>query len=77
MKQMEIAKIDGQVIQINSVLGHKVPPIPGLSIYPATKHAVTALTETLRHEFNHEKSKIKVTVCRKYITKEKQTCIVK
>jgi NADP+-dependent farnesol dehydrogenase len=39
----------GHVVHINSIAGHKVPIIPGsqrsFNVYPASKHAVTALTE--------------------------------
>lgn len=62
VKIMRENNIDGQVVNINSVAGHQVPPIPGLNVYAASKFAVTALTETLRQELNSIKSKIKVTV---------------
>lgn len=51
---------------VYSVLGHMVPP-PGLvafNVYPATKFAVTALSETLKNELVG--SNIRVTV-RKFI----------
>lgn len=49
---------------MNSVAGHYVTPMPEpvLNVYPASKFAVTAITETLRQELRHFKSKIKVTV---------------
>lgn len=53
---------DGHVIHINSVAGHWVPFFTGISIYSASKHAVTALTETLRQELISKGSKIRVTV---------------
>lgn len=59
---MKANKIDGHIIHINSIAGHSVPKFPFNSVYPASKHAVTALTETLRQELNHFGSKIKITV---------------
>ncbi|XP_072381562.1 farnesol dehydrogenase-like [Diabrotica undecimpunctata] len=53
--------IEGHVIHINSVLGHKVPDMVPLNIYPSTKFAVTALTDSLKFELNYRNSKIKVT----------------
>lgn len=55
-------KVDGHIVHINSISGHKILNIPYLSVYPASKHAVTALTETLRQELNSIGSKIKITV---------------
>jgi NADP-dependent 3-hydroxy acid dehydrogenase YdfG len=52
-------------LHLNSVLGHIVPPAElGFSMYTASKHAVTALTEGLRRELVNLKSKIRVTVSR-------------
>jgi NADP+-dependent farnesol dehydrogenase len=62
VKIMQDKKIDGHIIHINSTLGHGIPPLPGLNVYPASKFAVTALTETLRHELRHLGLKIKITV---------------
>lgn len=64
IKDMRANNIDGHIIHINSVTGHKVVNFPGINIYPASKFAVTALTESLRHELNSLNSKIKVTVSR-------------
>ncbi|KAJ3660775.1 hypothetical protein Zmor_005206 [Zophobas morio] len=61
VKIMKANKIDGHIVHINSVAGHKVPNFPGLNVYPASKYAVTALTETLRQELNHLGLKIKIT----------------
>lgn len=42
--------------------GHRVTPISHIHFYTATKYAVTALTEGLRHELYDMKSHIRVTV---------------
>ncbi|CAG9837698.1 unnamed protein product [Diabrotica balteata] len=60
IKHMKENNIDGHVINLNSVLGHKVGSMDG-DIYGATKYAVTSLTETLRLELAKENSKIRVT----------------
>lgn len=62
IKDMQANNIDGHVIHINSVAGHKVINFPGGNVYSATKHAVTALTESLRLELVRNNSKIRVTV---------------
>lgn len=56
----------GQIIVINSVLGHRIPDIPfpikpTFGVYPATKHSLTALCQTLRQELNFLRLPIKVT----------------
>ncbi|XP_031331404.1 farnesol dehydrogenase-like [Photinus pyralis] len=61
VKIMRDNKIDGHVIHINSIAGHRIPDFPEVNVYPATKHAVSALTEILRHELNHAGSRIKIT----------------
>ncbi|ETN62712.1 oxidoreductase [Anopheles darlingi] len=53
--------VDGHIIHISSIAGHTVPHIPKLNIYPGTKHAVRAITETMRHEMRNAGKKIKVT----------------
>lgn len=62
VRDMMANNVDGHIIHINSVAGHRVPCYPKLNIYPASKHAVTALTESLRRELNEMKSRIRVTV---------------
>lgn len=56
----------GYIININSVVGHEIPGFDGefkLSIYPGTKHAITAYTHILRQELNQMKNlKIRATV---------------
>ena len=64
VKVMKENKINGHIIHVNSVLGHKIISAPNLNVYPASKFAVTALTETLRQELNHQGLKIKITVSR-------------
>jgi len=61
VKCMRANNVDGHIVHLNSVAGHSVPNMPNLSVYPASKYAVTALTETLRQELNAIKSKIKIT----------------
>ncbi|KAJ3630070.1 hypothetical protein Zmor_027102 [Zophobas morio] len=61
VKIMKENKVNGHIVHVNSILGHQVYNFPGLSVYPASKFAVTALTETLRQEFNHQGLKIKIT----------------
>uniref|UniRef100_A0A1Y1MA80 Farnesol dehydrogenase-like n=1 Tax=Photinus pyralis TaxID=7054 RepID=A0A1Y1MA80_PHOPY len=61
IKIMRENKIDGHVVHIKSVGGQRVPCLPDLSVYPASKFGVTALTETLRQELNAIGSKIKIS----------------
>jgi len=61
VKDMRANNVDGHIVHINSMSGHRVPNLPQSSVYPASKHAVTALTETLRLELNSIGSKIKIT----------------
>jgi NADP+-dependent farnesol dehydrogenase len=54
----------GFIININSILGHQLP-FAGFSmnVYPASKYAVTAITETLRQELIlADNKKVRVTV---------------
>ncbi|XP_041768717.1 farnesol dehydrogenase-like [Anopheles merus] len=60
-KSMVDRKVDGHIVHISSIAGHSVPNFPKLNIYPGTKHAVRAITETMRHEMRDAGTKIKVT----------------
>lgn len=62
VKNMRENNVDGHIIHINSLAGHIVVNVPNLSVYTASKFAVTALTETLRQELNSIGSKTKITV---------------
>lgn len=63
---MKARNIDGHIVIINSIAGHNVPYIgrqfPSLNVYPITKHAMTALSEILRQEFQFQDTNIKISV---------------
>ncbi|XP_014221390.1 farnesol dehydrogenase-like [Trichogramma pretiosum] len=61
IKLMKENQNEGHIININSVLGHMVPMgnAHHFSVYPASKFAVTALSETLKNELVG--TKIRVT----------------
>ncbi|KAK5639806.1 hypothetical protein RI129_010617 [Pyrocoelia pectoralis] len=61
VKSMRKHGVDGHIIHMNSVCGHKVVQCVELNVYQASKWAVTALTETLRLELNSIGSKIKIS----------------
>ncbi|EDW16341.1 farnesol dehydrogenase [Drosophila mojavensis] len=63
LKHMAAVKVRSHIIVINSVLGHRIPevPVPLFSVYPATKHAITALCQTVRQEIHFLKLNIKLT----------------
>ncbi|XP_044730060.1 farnesol dehydrogenase-like [Chrysoperla carnea] len=61
-KSMKERDVNGHIININSLSGHRIPAsVEDTNVYPASKYAVTAITETLRRELLHQKTKIKVT----------------
>jgi len=56
----------GHIVVLNSILGHRIPDIPypmkpSFGVYPATKHALTALCQTVRQELSYSKLPIKLT----------------
>ena len=54
----------GLIININSVAGHLIPHVPfSMNVYCSTKHAVAALTESIRQElFRTGNRKIRIAV---------------
>ncbi|XP_015592765.1 farnesol dehydrogenase [Cephus cinctus] len=50
VRMMRESKTDAAIIHVNSIAGERVPAVPGFSVYPASKRAVAALAQTLRHE---------------------------
>ncbi|KAH8385753.1 hypothetical protein KR009_003074 [Drosophila setifemur] len=56
---------EGHVLIINSIAGHQVlnfiDLLPSFNIYPATKFAITAITETYRQEFKMHTKRVRVT----------------
>jgi len=58
LKQME-GKVEGQIINISSLAGHRVPPGKAV-FYSATKHAVRALTDGWRTELVEKGSPVKI-----------------
>ncbi|XP_021926369.1 farnesol dehydrogenase-like [Zootermopsis nevadensis] len=52
---------DGHVVYINSFLGHTMSNSPGFNMYATTKHATTALAESLRRELLQLKTRIRVS----------------
>lgn len=53
--------IEGLIINVNSILGHKISYISGreplYNIYPGSKFALRAMTEVIRHELHFVKNK--------------------
>jgi NADP+-dependent farnesol dehydrogenase len=70
MKKQEEVETEGpatgHVVNINSIFGHKVhSAVPGTKpingLYPASKFAVTAITECVRQELEHKNLRIKIS----------------
>lgn len=55
----------GHIVNISSVVAHKIPVQPEglttLNVYPATKHAVLALSEVLRQELSFLNQKVRIS----------------
>lgn len=67
IKSMHQREVNGHIINVNSILGHKVnQAVPGSkptnSLYPPVKFAITGLTECIRQELLYLQTQIKVTV---------------
>ncbi|KAK4886302.1 hypothetical protein RN001_002573 [Aquatica leii] len=66
VKSMKINSIDGIIINISSVTGIKVPEMATsqllVNLYPASKHAINSISDTLRLELRKESSQIRVSV---------------
>ncbi|CAD7079040.1 unnamed protein product [Hermetia illucens] len=58
---MKNRKFDGHVILINSIAGHTTERVSGANMYIPSKHAVTAMAQTYRHEFAHAGTKVKIS----------------
>ncbi|XP_054269808.1 farnesol dehydrogenase-like [Macrosteles quadrilineatus] len=52
---------DGNIINVNSVTGHEVSTLMSQSVYSATKHVLTILTEAMRRELVEGNSTIRVS----------------
>lgn len=66
IKSMKSRDVHGQIINVNSIFGHKVhQAVPGTrplnGMYPASKYAVTAITECIRQELIYLETTIKVS----------------
>ncbi|XP_025197264.1 farnesol dehydrogenase-like [Melanaphis sacchari] len=60
MEEIEIK--EGHIININSIVGHyQLPFIKDFSVYSATKHAVTVITESLREFLGMKDLPVRVT----------------
>lgn len=69
IKIMRQADIQGHIVNVNCLSGHRNLYYSNMNLYGASKHAVTALTETFRQELVLAKTGIKITVI--YLFKNK------
>lgn len=70
IKSMKKNNIDAHIFHINSLTRHKMVQMEEtlFTIYLGTKHAVTALTESIQQEINHQGLKIKISVSKICLT---------
>ncbi|KAF5299367.1 hypothetical protein FQR65_LT09408 [Abscondita terminalis] len=61
VKNMKANNIDGHIVNINSIGGHKIIYYERCNVQPCSKFALTALAEILRQELNAMKTKIKIS----------------
>lgn len=67
VKLMKARDAAGHIININSIFGHKLNTcVPGTrpinGMYPASKYAITAVTECLRQELMYLETNIRISV---------------
>lgn len=62
VQSMKKHNIDGHIVNINGTAGDYVPNVSQFSVYPASKHAVKAFSESLRQELIQDGRKIKISV---------------
>lgn len=67
VKLMKARDATGHIININSIFGHKLNTcVPGTrpinGMYPASKYAITAVTECLRQELIYLETNIRISV---------------
>ncbi|XP_065156290.1 farnesol dehydrogenase-like [Atheta coriaria] len=60
IKIMRANNIEGQIVNISSVLAHVNMYFPTVNVYAATKHALNNLNDVIRQELNMNKLNIKV-----------------
>lgn len=54
--------VNGHIVHVNSVVGHKIIDVYPVSMYGVSKYAVTCHAGSLKTELREIKSMIKVTV---------------